>query len=321
MRFTTGLAALATSFAVATAQSTTCNNYVIISIRGTYEVQGRSIAFTTMVNDTLNAIPGGIEYDAVYPAAVNQTAYLGADDVTRYIDAGLQNCPNQKYAILGYSQGASATMLTLANITDPSTAIYKAIRAVLVVGNPYHVPNAALNIDEFGGDATRSYPGAAYNASNPAASGIPSIYYQNGKLLDICHTEDVVCAPGYPNATFFPGHVHYGDQNVQDLGGKFLISHLGGNSTSSSLTVSGAPRSTGSTGVRPSGVAPSGTSVAKPTGTGAARPTTAATGTGSSVPSAKPSSYTGASPNGAPAVAAHLFTGMACVMMAGLLLL
>ncbi|EME46961.1 carbohydrate esterase family 5 protein [Dothistroma septosporum NZE10] len=233
MHYTSALSALVAGLATVNAQSTTCHSYVIISIRGTYELQGRSIAFTSMINDTFAAIPGGIEYDAVYPAAVNQTAYLGADDVTRYITTGLQSCPSQKYAILGYSQGASATMLTLANITDSSTPIYNAIKAVLVVGNPYHVPNATLNIDEFGGSSTRKYPGATYNANNASTRGIPEIYYQNGKLLDICHTEDIVCAPGYPNSSFSPGHLHYGDANVQTLGKNFLIEKLGMNGTSS----------------------------------------------------------------------------------------
>lgn len=241
-------AALAASLAMAIAQTTTCQSYVIISIRGTYELQGRSIAFASMINDTFAAVPGGIEYDAVYPAAANQTAYLGADDVTRYITTGLESCPDQSYAILGYSQGASATMLTLANITDPSTAIYNSIKAVLVVGNPYHVPNASINIDEFGGDSTRKYPGASYRADNASADGIAEICYQNGKLLDICHTEDIVCAPAYPDASFVPGHLRYGDADVQELGRKFLVEKLSGGEN---VTTTGSANGTSSSGSAP----------------------------------------------------------------------
>ncbi|KAJ4355721.1 uncharacterized protein N0V89_003741 [Didymosphaeria variabile] len=204
-----------------------------------------------MINQTFAAIPGGIEYDAVYPAAANQTAYFGADDVTRYMNNGLQNCPQQQYAILGYSQGASATMLTLNNITDPSSAAYKAIKAVLVVGNPYHVAGASVNVDENGGNATKNFPGVVYNANSAGSRGIPQIYYDNGELVDICHTEDSICAPAYPNASFIPGHIQYGKQNVQDMGAKFLIERLGGNSTNPSAT-STATGSTGSpTGVQP----------------------------------------------------------------------
>jgi hypothetical protein len=229
---TVALAALSTT----SIAQTKCHNYVLISVRGTYEPQGRSIAFTTMVNQTFAAIPGGIEYNAVYPAAANQTAYLGADDVTQYINDGLQGCPRQQYAVLGYSQGASATMLTLNNITDPSSAAYKAIKAVLVVGNPYHIPDGSVNVDENGSDGTKKYPGELYNAKITSSRGIPQTYYNNGKLIDICHTQDIVCAPGAPNSNLVPGHLHYGDENVQDLGAKFLISRLSDSDSESSPT-------------------------------------------------------------------------------------
>jgi hypothetical protein len=189
-----------------------------------------------MINQTFTAIPGGIEYDAVYPAAQDQTAYLGADDVTRYINDGVQDCPQQQYAILGYSQGASATMLTLNNITDRSSDAYKAIKAVLVVGNPYHVPEGSVNVDQNGSDGTKKYPGVLYNAKIASSRGIPKTYYDNGKLVDICHTEDAICAPEAPNSSLVPGHLQYGDENVQDLGAKFLISKLSSDASSPSST-------------------------------------------------------------------------------------
>ena len=82
MHYKVALGLFVARLATVIAQTIACHSYVIIRIRGTYELQGRSIAFTSMINDTLSAIPGGIEYDAVYPAAQNQTAYLGADDVS-----------------------------------------------------------------------------------------------------------------------------------------------------------------------------------------------------------------------------------------------
>nr|POE74828.1 hypothetical protein CFP56_37359 [Quercus suber] len=280
MHFRTALIGLAASCTAVAAQDSTCHDYVIISIRGTYELQGPSIGFPGMINATLNAIPNGIEYDAVYPAAPNQTAYLGSDDVVRYITNGLESCPDQQYAILGYSQGASATMIALTNYTQPGTAGYEAIRAVLVIGNPYHIPNKAVDVDQWGQDSTRKYPGAAYNADNPGSQGIPDIYYSNGKLLDICFQEDIVCAPGYPNATFSPGHLHYGETEVQDLGASFLIPRLGGvyvNMTATSTAkqnpgmnlsptgTAGMPIGTGMSGTG-SGFLPTGSSGVGPTG-------------------------------------------------------
>lgn len=264
--------------AVAATNSTVCHDYVLISIRGTYELQGPSIGFKGMINSTLLAIPGGIEYDAVYPAAANQTSYLGAEDVVAYIDSGLVSCPKQRYAILGYSQGAAATSQTLYNYTDPSSAGYKAIKAVLVIGNPVHHPNATLNVDQDGGDTTRQYPGSEYNPAHNTSLGIPPIYYTNGELLDICYDADIVCAPAYPNSSF-TSHLKYGStQSVQDMGAKFLISRLGGNSTSSAVSSGILPSGSG-------GLYPTGSGALYPTGTGGVVPSSTggvATGTGSS---------------------------------------
>jgi hypothetical protein len=132
---------------------TACSNYVIISARGTYEAQGPSKAFAGMINQTLAAIPGGIEYDTAYPAGDN-TQDLGTRDILRYVYAGIAACPGQKYVLLGYSQGATATAAALNNIIDTTSTAYKAIKAVVVVGNPGHVANQTANHDQNGGKAT-----------------------------------------------------------------------------------------------------------------------------------------------------------------------
>ena len=76
-----------------------------------------------MISNTLSQLPGGIEYDTVYPANLLQDIQPAIADVssptssillrlfmallqiTSYINNGLVNCPLQKYALLGYSQG------------------------------------------------------------------------------------------------------------------------------------------------------------------------------------------------------------------------
>ncbi|KAF2153639.1 carbohydrate esterase family 5 protein, partial [Myriangium duriaei CBS 260.36] len=207
----------------ATAQS--CKNYVIISTRGTYELQGPSIAFPGMINATLAAIANGVEYDTVYPAAANQTYYFGTNDIVNYIKAGLASCPDQRYVLLGYSQGAIATNVALQNFTDASnTQVYDAIRAVLVVGNPAHIAGSNANYDEFGTTLTRNYNGSYYVRGT---GFIPDVFYKDHKVLDICHTKDSVCAPTYPNATFVPDHLLYGTTpQVQTEGAAFIISQL-----------------------------------------------------------------------------------------------
>ena len=191
MQLKNALIATAATLASAQNSSTTCNDYVLIDIRGTGEAQGPSVGFTQMVNMTLAGVSGGITYYPIYPAFFNQTFLIGSQHTVEYINNGTQNCPDQKYAILGYSQGASVTMGALMNLTDTSSAAYKAIEAVLVIGNPYHIPNELANVDQFGGKNTTIYKGSQLNITNyPGypSSGIPQVYYDSGKLLDICFT-------------------------------------------------------------------------------------------------------------------------------------
>jgi hypothetical protein len=230
------------------ASNSTCHDYVLISTRGTFEAQGPSFSFPGMVNQTLGNLTGGIEYDTVYPANASLQIYIASADVTRYISSGLLNCPEQVYALLGYSQGASATAFLLKSlIQDNRTAILDAIKAVLVVGNPGHVPGylaytyATAEVDEFGGNLTQNYNGSYYY---DGAGQIPELLYTQNKVFDICHTQDNICAPAYLNASEFPYHVLYGSTpKVQNMGAEFLLRKLRGavsnlTGTSSSLNSS-----------------------------------------------------------------------------------
>lgn len=55
---------------------------VIISTRGTTEAQGPSAGFISLIRQTLAAVPGGIEYDTVYPAAADQISTAAVADVS-----------------------------------------------------------------------------------------------------------------------------------------------------------------------------------------------------------------------------------------------
>jgi hypothetical protein len=55
---------------------------VIISTRGTGEIQGPSAGFRTMIRSTLSAVPNGVEYDTRYAAAFDQQSQAGTADVS-----------------------------------------------------------------------------------------------------------------------------------------------------------------------------------------------------------------------------------------------
>lgn len=200
-----------------------CYKYVIISTRGTNEPQGPSAGFVGMISQTLTAIPGGIEYDTVYLAG-SDTQSQGAADIIQYINNGLIACPEQKYALLGYSQGATSTAEALNFFNDTSSAGFNAIRAALVIGNPTHVPNQPANFDQNGGRATYGNTGALAGFSRYAK--IAPVWYATTKVHDICYVDDLVCCGLTVSATLNLGanHVLYGSTpSVQSQGADFLI--------------------------------------------------------------------------------------------------
>lgn len=204
-----------------------CYDYVLVATRGTTELQGPSIAFQNMTATTLSRIPNGLLYNTVYPASwASGSLDAGADAITQYINDGLQNCPQQKYALLGYSQGATATALALRNFADPSCAGYNAIAGVLLVGNPLFKPYQAVNRDQNGTKATDHFTGVLYRAGGGV---VPLSWYQSAKLIDICYYDDFVCN-GATKTAMQAGwryHLSYGiTPSVQDMGATFLYANI-----------------------------------------------------------------------------------------------
>lgn len=209
--------------AVPTARAT-CNKYVLVDTRGTDEPQGPSSGFPGVVNQTLAAIPGGTVYNTVYPAA-DKTEALGGADIINYISNGLSQCPQQTYALLGYSQGATATAIAINHFNDTRTAAFKAIKAVFIIGNPAHKPNQRANLDQNGGKATYGAQGVLYSS----VVHISDAWYATTKLVDVCYTDDIVCVGLTLGSLLNLGanHLLYGTTaSVQNIGANFVINLL-----------------------------------------------------------------------------------------------
>ncbi|PWN17972.1 alpha/beta-hydrolase [Microstroma glucosiphilum] len=199
-----------------------CAKYVLIATRGTNEPQAPTAQLTGMSNYTLGNITGGIAYQTVYPAGDN-TQQIGADDIVRRIEQGLTDCPSQKYVLLGYSQGATATTLALTNYTNTASAGYKAIAGVLLIGNPAKLSYKISNVDQLGGSLTNSTNGVYSTSQQP----IPSAWYSS-KTLDICYVDDLVCngLNFWSIINAFANHQKYYQASVQNIGAAHLIKQL-----------------------------------------------------------------------------------------------
>ena len=210
--------------AAAATASSNCGDYVIVETRGTYELQNRpSIAFKNMTAETLKTLPNGLSHHTVYPANTNQSSvFKGAAAIVDYVDSGLKSCPEQKYALLGYSQGAEATAIALRNYTNPTSAGYQAIAGVLLVGNPGFKPFQAANVDQAGNLTTTAFTGSAYLEGR----NVPLAWYQSAKLIDICYNGDIVCN-GVTGTSNLKDHLKYGSTaSVQRIGTSFLVASL-----------------------------------------------------------------------------------------------
>ncbi|CAD6885379.1 unnamed protein product [Tilletia controversa] len=198
-----------------------CHDYVILDSRGTGEPQGRSFQFAGMIKKTLAGLPGGISVSNPYPASwVGNSPAQGSAWLQNYLQQGVARCPEQKYAVLGISQGAVVTWNAIGDLgrEDP---VYQAIKAVIVEGDPYHVPKLSSNVDEYGGRQTVTSHGMMrYSYGNIAKYDI------DRKMLDICYSGDFVCNDQGHHPM---DHGKYGGTDgVQTMGAQFLISHLRG---------------------------------------------------------------------------------------------
>lgn len=202
-----------------------CHNYLLIDTRGTGELPFTSLGFAPMMRRVLESLPGGTAHHTVYPAAPDPsqlTTLIGVSDVISVLEAGVRDCPDQVYALLGYSQGATVTNQVLEHY-ETDSAIGRAVAAVLEIGSPYRLPNRRGNVDEEGGPTTANATGAlAYLGIT-----IPETWYETGKVLDVCYTDDLVCNGISVTDLFSPSHIFYQfSESVQRLGFEFLSSKL-----------------------------------------------------------------------------------------------
>ena len=79
-------------------------------------------------------LPEATGYKVDYPASFEPTSRnVGRDDIVKHLTEQAKKCPNQKYAMVGYSQGADVVHSGVAQL-DPS--LYPRIVALVMFGDP-----------------------------------------------------------------------------------------------------------------------------------------------------------------------------------------
>ncbi|KAE8371999.1 cutinase-domain-containing protein [Aspergillus bertholletiae] len=188
-----------------------CADYKLIDARGTNEPQGVSTMFYPMIKNILANVTGGVSLPVEYPAAPDQNTTSGENFVIGLIADGLYNCPDQKYGLFGYSQGATLMLKVLGQL---NASALDSVKSVILVGNPYRVPDKTSNVNAAGRHDTKASMGI-FAAQTVASNGtIPQLSREidmSGKVLDYCLEGDLVCSPNPSCSCQIPaGHLSYG---------------------------------------------------------------------------------------------------------------
>ena len=167
---------LGTPQALPAAAADPCPAVQVIYARGTNEPPGLGFVGQAF-SDSLSAqLPGrSVAVSAVdYPASDDylRSAAVGADDALAQIQGVVARCPATKLVLGGYSQGASVTELTTAQL-PPQTADH--VAAIALFGSP-------------SSDFSKMLAGGA------ALPTVSPVY--GAKTIDLCIPDDPICSSG-----------------------------------------------------------------------------------------------------------------------------
>src|SRR5215469_3608577 len=161
------------------APSSGCAAVNIITARASTEAQGEGIT-GSLVTQIVNSSTQTVSHEAVvYPATLSNYASSESQGVTnaeQELTTAVQNCPNQKEVLLGYSQGAEVSMDVVAGNSEVggtaapvAAAISSHVVAIANFGDPGHVVSEPWDL----GTATRNglFPRGASQIQSLSAFG------------------------------------------------------------------------------------------------------------------------------------------------------
>ena len=205
--------------------ATTCTAVGIITARASGEAAGEGIT-GALVDQIINTSTQTVSRASVsYPATLNNYASSSAQGVsalTTQLTTAVQNCPNQKIVLLGYSQGAHVILDVLGGggggslgaTTPPiSSSIASHVVAVASFGDPRHVVNQAFDL----GTSRRNglFPRTA--AQLQVLSGFAP------EIEAFCDSNDEFCDSGFSLQV----HLTYLDRD-QNAAAQFVLGKIGG---------------------------------------------------------------------------------------------
>ncbi|UKZ86298.1 uncharacterized protein TrAFT101_002135 [Trichoderma asperellum] len=231
------------SSAVTAASAPTCAKglYMVVA-RGTEEPAGTGVT-GNLTSQIAAKVPGSQVVAVDYPATFDDyegSEGKGVQDMQKLLNAYGQACPDNKIAILGYSQGAQVSSDSVCGgggspfIDDKalSTSIMDNVVAVAIFGDPSHVANLTY-------DRGTSVRDGIFNRTEASIDVCKSY---SSRIISYCDTGDIYCDSG-SNTTVHHLYIErYGDDIVN-----FVVSQyekaVGSSSSNSSSTTTAPPTS------------------------------------------------------------------------------
>jgi thioesterase domain-containing protein len=142
--------------------------------------------FQTAIERVLANSTDAVSQSVVYPAGFDQNITSGVQDTVDIIKYGLKDCPDQKYFLFGYSQGATVVQEALNKLDNESAS---AVSGIVMVGNPYRIPGRVSNVDSQGRLDNRTTYGLFATQSMQSNSSVVTYneaFERSGKVSDIC---------------------------------------------------------------------------------------------------------------------------------------
>ncbi|TCB92160.1 cutinase family protein [Micromonospora zingiberis] len=196
-----GLAVAPLTFA-AEAPRNTCPELEIIGARGTTERPGLGVVLTPLAQQITREVPQTVRTTALdYPASANYTASVrqGVAEVQRVLAATAATCPDTRFVLAGYSQGADVmgdALVGGGSRLAPGAALpadlAARVSAVLLFGDPTFTAGEPFNVT----DGRRS-------GVFPRGSGRLNAFAD--RTQSYCNANDRFCQGGFSLAA----HLNY----------------------------------------------------------------------------------------------------------------
>ena len=175
--FTPAVLPSGTPGSVPVAAAANCAPVEVVFARGRFEPPGTGLLGNAFISALRSKTGKNIGVYAVnYPA--DSEVDIGANDMSKHVQYMVNNCPDTRLVLGGYSLGAAVTDVVLA---VPFEAF--GFKNPLPAGSDTHIAAVAL----FGNGSQWVGPITNFNP----------VY--NDRTIDLCHGDDPVCNPADPN--------------------------------------------------------------------------------------------------------------------------